>query len=324
MNKSELIIVAAVVTALLAVTSLATYANGVMQYWSPQQQRQVQQNQGYGTAAGGGMMGGGYGGMGGMMGGYGGYNGGYQQAAPNPSQQYYGQGGGMLGGAGYSDESSSEQTANQSLPYCGATGYSGMMGGGYGGMGGGMMMMGGSGFYSSVPSAALTHAEAEQVAQNFLGSLGNSSLAIGDFDEYSHNFYLSIVDKNTGDGVLEVLIDRFTGYVHPEPQSTMWNTGYGGMGNMMGGGMMNGYGGGRYYQGSAMSVSPDQAKTIAQAFLNITYPGTVASNSVDVFPGYYTIETMLNGETYGMLSVNGYTGAVWYHTWHGMFISALD
>jgi hypothetical protein len=251
MNRNELIIVAAVVTTLLAVTSLAAYANGVMQYWSPQQ-HQVQ-NQGYGPA--GGMMGGGYnGGAGGMMGGY-----------------------------------------------------------------GGGMMMGGDGYYQGVPSAALTHADTEQVAQTFLASLSNPDLQIGDFDEYSHNFYLSIVDKNTGNGVLEVLIDRFTGYVHPEPQSMMWIS-YGGMGSMMG------YGGGSYYQGNgeAVTVSPDQAKEIAQAFLNITYPGTVASDTVDTFPGYYTIETALNGETYGMLSVNGYTGAVWYHTWHGMFISALD
>lgn len=25
-----------------------------------------------------------------------------------------------------------------------------------------------------------------------------------------------------------------------------------------------------------------------------------------------------------MLSVNGYTGAVWYHNWHGQFIQEAD
>lgn len=39
--------------------------------------------------------------------------------------------------------------------------------------------------------------------------------------------------------------------------------------------------------------------------------------------GYYTIMTTLEGEHYGMLSVNGYSGDVWYHTWHGMFISEV-
>jgi len=41
---------------------------------------------------------------------------------------------------------------------------------------------------------------------------------------------------------------------------------------------------------------------------------------VTTFYGYYTIEVLSNGTTYGMLSVNGYTGQIWYHTWHGTFI----
>ena len=27
------------------------------------------------------------------------------------------------------------------------------------------------------------------------------------------------------------------------------------------------------------------------------------------------------GEIFGMLSINGYSGDVWYHSWHGDFIS---
>lgn len=170
---------------------------------------------------------------------------------------------------------------------------------------GGMMM---GGYYQKVPTA-LTHAQAEQIGNSFLASLNNSSLTIGDFDEYSSNFYLSIVDKSTGSGVLEVLIDRFTGSVYPEPQSMMWNKKYGGMmGNYLGSG--------------SMTVTSDQAKKIAQEFLNVTYPGTTVGG-VDTFPGYYTMETTFNGQTYGMLSINGDTSAIWYHTWHGEFISAL-
>ncbi len=39
------------------------------------------------------------------------------------------------------------------------------------------------------------------------------------------------------------------------------------------------------------------------------------------FPGYYTVDFEVNGQTAGMLSVNAYTGQVWYHTWHGQFLS---
>jgi len=31
-----------------------------------------------------------------------------------------------------------------------------------------------------------------------------------------------------------------------------------------------------------------------------------------------------DGKIYGMLSVNGYTGDVWYHSWHGYFIQEQD
>ena len=33
--------------------------------------------------------------------------------------------------------------------------------------------------------------------------------------------------------------------------------------------------------------------------------------------------TTVTKET-GMLSVNGYTGQVWYHTWHGPFVQLKD
>jgi len=36
--------------------------------------------------------------------------------------------------------------------------------------------------------------------------------------------------------------------------------------------------------------------------------------------GSYTLHTLKNGQPEGMLSVNGYSGRVWYHTWHGDFV----
>ena len=38
------------------------------------------------------------------------------------------------------------------------------------------------------------------------------------------------------------------------------------------------------------------------------------------FYGYYTLHVLTNGQIYGMLSVNGYTGQVWYHSWRGQFL----
>ena len=72
-----------------------------------------------------------------------------------------------------------------------------------------------------------------------------------------------------------------------------------------------------------LTVTVDQAKANAQQFLNANYPGTTVGD-VDTFYGYYHIDVLQAGNTFGMLSVNGYTGQVWYHTWHGSFIQAVE
>jgi len=44
----------------------------------------------------------------------------------------------------------------------------------------------------------------------------------------------------------------------------------------------------------------------------------------DRFYGYYTLHVLKDGQIYGMLSVNGYTGQVWYHSWHGPFLGMKE
>ena len=92
-----------------------------------------------------------------------------------------------------------------------------------------------------------------------------------------------------------------------------WNTKYGMMTQMMG----------DYSRGGSptadMPVTEEQAKELAQQFLDANLPGDSMADA-DTFYGYYTLHTLRDGQIEGMLSVNGYTGAVWYHTWHGTFM----
>ena len=169
------------------------------------------------------------------------------------------------------------------------------------------MMKGMMGYYSGTPNP-LSHSEVTKVAKDYLTSLNNKDLTIDEFEEYSHNFYVSIVEKNTGRGAIEIIVDRYGGNLQPEPQSMMWNSKYG----MMGGS-----------QEGQINVTPEEALKIAQDFLDVVYPRTKTGEIV-AFYGYYTIMTTLDGGHYGMLSVNGYSGEVWYHTWHGMFISEVE
>jgi hypothetical protein len=69
-----------------------------------------------------------------------------------------------------------------------------------------------------------------------------------------------------------------------------------------------------------MTVSPERAREIANDYLGRVSPGMEAGEA-ERFYGYYTLHTEKDGEITGMLSVNGYSGEVWYHSWHGPFIA---
>jgi hypothetical protein len=43
----------------------------------------------------------------------------------------------------------------------------------------------------------------------------------------------------------------------------------------------------------------------------------------DAYPRCFTSDLRLNGEVSGMMSLNA-SGAVWYHSWRGAFISMED
>jgi hypothetical protein len=162
---------------------------------------------------------------------------------------------------------------------------------------------------------AITIDTAVTIAQNYLTSLNNP------VEEYTQNFYVQYYEKSTGIGAFEMLIDKYTGTISPEMgPNMMWNTKYGMHSGMMSGGMMGWL---RGTPTTAMSVTVDQAKANAQQFLNANYPGTTVGDG-GTFYGYYHFDVLSSGNTYGMLSVNGYTGQVWYHTWHGAYIQTVE
>jgi len=204
----------------------------------------------------------------------------------------------------------------------------GMMGPGYG-YGGGMMD-----WWGSAPpgnAQALTIDQAADLVQKYLTDFWNPDLELAEVMEFDNQFYAEVKEKSSGNGAFEVLVNKWTGAVVPEPgPNMMWNTKYGHMGmGMMGGGMMGspawGWGGRGGYRGwqdsnKQISINAQQAHKYAQEFLDARLPGTRVEEGADTFYGYYTIHVMKGIDLYGMLGVNGYSGWVWYHEWHGKFI----
>jgi hypothetical protein len=177
--------------------------------------------------------------------------------------------------------------------------------------------MGGYGYTPSSDTGRLTLDQAEQAVKQYLAVAGNPDLAIVEVMEFTQNFYAEVEEQSTGIHAFELLIDPYTGAVYPEPgPNMMWNTKYGHMGGM------GGYG---FRQPTAdMPVSAEQAREYAQGYLDTYLPGTNVADEADPFYGYYTLHTLKDGQIVGMLSVNGFSGQVWYHTWHGDFIGMTE
>lgn len=194
------------------------------------------------------------------------------------------------------------------------------------GMTGGMMggMMGGYGYQTYYPEegqiGSLDLASATKRFEEYAARYGNGDLQLAEVMEFSNQFYAELAEKSTGIFAAELILDKYTGRIYPEMgPNTMWNQKYGHMG---GSGMM-GWGSGRSRVDEPMAVSPDKAIEYAQSYLDRAMPGTIAAEP-HAFYGYYTLHTERNGQITGMLSVNGYTGQVWYHDWHGPFISMSE
>ncbi len=215
----------------------------------------------------------------------------------------------------------------------------GMMagGGGYGMMGGrGYGMMNGYA-YNSAASAPLTVDQARAAAQKYLATLNNPDLAIAEVMIFSNNAYVAVKEKSTGVGAFELLVDPASQVAYPEHgPNMMWNLKYGSLNHqyMMNGsgrGMMGGSGRGMMGNWNSqpalpgdtsgkMTVTAEQAVQYAQKYLDANIAGTVAANDPTQFYGYYTLDYSKDGKVVGMLSVNGYSGQVFLHTWHGSFV----
>jgi hypothetical protein len=169
---------------------------------------------------------------------------------------------------------------------------------------------------------SLSLEDAASAVEHYVGQLGYEGLHLTEVMEFEYNFYAIVAEEDTGIGAMELLVDKASGAVRPEPgPNMMWNAEYGmhgrgrgpfGMGSMMGG-----------YATGEMTLSPGEAEQVAQRWLDANLPARKAGEA-DAFYGYYTLHFLQDGRIEGMLSVHGSTGDVWYHSWHGDFVAMLE
>lgn len=85
------------------------------------------------------------------------------------------------------------------------------------------------------PSTVNSFDKAKTLADQYVTGVG-SGLEIKEIEEWTNNFYVRVQEKSTGMNAFELLVDRYSSRVTPEPgPNMMWNQKYGMMGGMMGG-----------------------------------------------------------------------------------------
>jgi len=211
--------------------------------------------------------------------------------------------------------------------------------------GGMSVMMNGYG-YTNSDLPPLTIEESKTAAEEYLSNLESSDLTIGETMIFDNHAYLVIKEESTGLGAFELLVDPRSRTAYPEHgPNMMWNLKYSGLNHqyMMGGnaGMMGGSGMTLAPGASAgvsgngwsstnpanvsaeMTVTPEQAMEYAQKYLDENVSGALATSPIQ-FYGYYTLDFDKDGDAAGMLSVNGFSGQVFLHTWHGTFVEEAE
>ncbi len=154
--------------------------------------------------------------------------------------------------------------------------------------------------------------EAYTKAQAYVSALG-SNLEIAEIMEFQNNFYVVVTETESGRGAMELILDPITGNVSRERGADlMWNLKYGGMGMMAA------------QTATDSSLTLEEARAAAQQALVDSGENAVLNDGGYSFYGYYTFDYSIDGQTAGMLSINGLTGQALFHTWHGTFITKKE
>ncbi len=198
-----------------------------------------------------------------------------------------------------------------------------MMGGGMGygemmGYGNGMMGSSGPGVNGntdySLSALGMTEENVKNLAIELVERQFGPEYQVSDIFIFDNSpYYVSVIEIDSEQGAFELLFDPYSKVIYPEyGPNMMWNT-ENGMNNMMG------------WSAPLKDniLSRQEALESADKFAQAN--DFTVEDEGHQFPGYYTFHTGDNNDnTKGMLSVNAYTGQVWYHNWHGNLSNVIE
>lgn len=196
----------------------------------------------------------------------------------------------------------------------GTSGY-GSYGGGCGGVnnGAGYGMMGG-GYNAASLGINLANGQVTSddqviaIAKAYVQVL-NQDLSIDEIHEYSDSYEVELKESKTENKAFEFMISKNEGYIFIEMgPNVMWNNKYGRM---------------NWGESGNTQIAAEQAAKAAQDYVNQQMGSAYTLEQPEVAPGYYEFMILKDGKDYAELDVNGYTGRVWFESWHGPILKTI-
>lgn len=157
--------------------------------------------------------------------------------------------------------------------------------------------------------------EAVKIVNKYLAGVKNSDLIVDVVFTFENNTLARVIEKNTGIGAFDVMIDPWTWMVYPVPGPTIiWNQKY----DLSSG--SDGVALKAKYVRSKMALTPVQAIRKAQTYLDENQAGSITNRKPYPYYGFYSLEVIQDQMVIGRLDVNGETGEVYPQLNHGALI----
>jgi hypothetical protein len=166
----------------------------------------------------------------------------------------------------------------------------------------------------------------KELVDAYLQQFNVPNLVLKEIIVFNNNSYARIEDKSSGINVLELIIDTETDIVLSEYSSSFtWNVMYPSIpdSKTIGNIKLTPSGPVANPAENPLSISPQQAKIMAQQYLKQYKINVRLSKTVEMFSGYYVIEYLHWGKVVGMISINGYTGRAFRRDWHQTFLERM-
>ena len=155
----------------------------------------------------------------------------------------------------------------------------------------------------------LTIDSAKERVASALKDWGYAELVLDTVVEYQGGFYAVAKDKASGKPALELYVDADYGTVTAAGVAG-WNTKYGR--SLV------------WPLASGKTITVDEAKKLAQQWIDGTRTTVKYDLRVLELPGYYSVQLYDGGKLSGLMAVNAYTSQVWYRGGRGGRFTAAD